>query len=271
MTVDRENHLTKFMILGPMTIVSQDRDIGPLAPKLRQVLALLALNASQVVHIDLIIEELWGGNPPRSAVTTAQTYIHQLRKITPQDKAGAPGSMIVTKAPGYMLCADPKQVDSFVFQRRVWQARKSFDSGGATEAARLFRQALDMWRGPALADVAPGRVLEAQVVTLEEQRLRALELRIQADLRLGQYRELIGELKSLVTSHPLNEWFHGQLIAALSQAGRRNDALQAYQQLRTTLNGELGLEPSPELQRLQREVLSSGYPRLRSAEKVSVS
>jgi DNA-binding SARP family transcriptional activator len=262
--------MTKFMILGPMTIVSQDCDMAPIAPKLRQVLALLALNASQVVHIDLLIEELWGASPPRSAVTTAQTYIHQLRKIALLTRTDTPGSLIVTKAPGYILRIDPKQVDMFVFQRRVWQARKSLDGGAVAEAAKLFRQALEMWRGPALADVTPGRILEAQIVTLEEQRLRALELRIQAELRLGLHRELIGELRALVTAHPLNEWFHGQLIAALSRAGRRNDALLAYQQLRTTLNGELGLEPSPELQRLQYEVLSSGYPRLRVTEKVTV-
>jgi DNA-binding SARP family transcriptional activator len=261
--------MTKFMVLGPLEITDQDRDIGPIAPKLRQVLALLVLHANRVVHIDLLVEELWGARPPKSAVTTAQTYIHQLRKITLSQPSDAFGSRIVTKAPGYVLYIDPKQVDSFVFQRRVWQGRKNLDNGDATEAARVFRQALDMWRGPALADVAPGRILEAQVVTLEEQRLRALELRIQADLQLGLHRELIAELRSIVASHPLNEWFHGQLIAALSRAGRRNDALQAYQHLRTTLSSELGLEPSPELQRLQREVLSSGYARVRSAEPMA--
>jgi SARP family transcriptional regulator, regulator of embCAB operon len=224
------------------------------------------LHANRVVHLDLLIEELWGANPPKSAVTTAQTYIHHLRKITLPEKSDTAGSLIITKAPGYVLSIDPKQVDSFVFQRRVWQGRKNLESGDATEAARVFRQALEMWRGPALADVAPGRILEAQVVTLEEQRLRALELRIQADLQLGLHRELIGELRSLVASHPLNEWFHGQLIATLSHAGRRNDALQTYQNLRATLSGELGLEPSPELQRLQREVLSSGYARSRAGE-----
>jgi DNA-binding SARP family transcriptional activator len=165
-----------------------------------------------------------------------------------------------------VLQVDPKQVDWFAFQRRVWHGRKSLESGDVPEAARAFRQSLELWRGPALADVSMGRVLEAQAVALEEHRLRALELRIQADLRLGLHRELISELKYLVASHPLNEWFHGQLIAALSHAGRRNDALQAYQNLRATLSGELGLEPSPDLQRLQREVLSSGYPHPRASQ-----
>ncbi len=257
--------MAKFMILGPLEVVSQDRGRVSLAPKLRQVLALLVLCANRVVHIDLLIEELWGTRPPRSAVTTTQTYIHQLRKIIAPEEADNPGATIITKSPGYVLYVDPKQVDAFVFQRRVWQGRKFLDNGDATEAARIFRQSLEMWRGPALTDVTPGRILEAHVVPLEEERLRALELRIQADLRLGLHRELIGELRSLAASHPLNEWFHAQLISALSQAGRRNDALRAYQNLRTTLSGELGLEPSPELQRLQREVLSAGCPPPRRA------
>jgi SARP family transcriptional regulator, regulator of embCAB operon len=263
--------MLKFRVLGPLEVLRQDRVRVPLAPKLRQVLALLVLNANRVVHIDALIEELWGASPPRSAVTTAQTYIHQLRKITMPAGSSLPGDLIATKTPGYLLCADHKQVDLFAFQRRVWQGRKCLDSRQEAEAARVFRQALEMWQGPALADVTPGRILESHVVALEEQRLRALELRIQADLGLGLHRELIGELRSLVSSHPLNEWFHGRLIAALSQAGRRNDALQAYQNLRATLSGELGLEPSPELQRLQREVLAAGYARVRAKERVAAA
>jgi DNA-binding SARP family transcriptional activator len=116
-----------------------------------------------------------------------------------------------------------------------------------------------MWRGPALADVMLGRRLSERVIPLEEERLHVLQLRIQADLQRGLHRALIGELKSLVAAHPLNEWFSEKLISALSHAGRRSEALQAYQKLRHTLNEELGLEPGPELQRLHHEVLAAGY------------
>jgi DNA-binding SARP family transcriptional activator len=255
--------MMRFMVLGPLEITSPDRDCVSMAPRLRQVLALLVLHINRVVHMDLLMEELWGGSPPRAAVTTAQTYIHQLRKITAAEwpaVTGSMGNLIATRPSGYLLCADPAQVDSFAFQECVQQGRRSLASGDATEAARIFRKGLDMWRGPALANVAAGEILAAHVVALEEQRLRALELRIEADLRLGRHRDLIGELRSLVASHPMNEWFHGKLIAVLSHAGRRSDALQAYQSLRATLKGELGLEPSPELQRLQREVLSASPP-----------
>jgi DNA-binding SARP family transcriptional activator len=255
--------MTAFKVLGALELLNGERICTPTAPKLRRVLALLLLCANQVVHIDYLIEELWGEDPPKSAVTQAQTYIYQLRKVITKEKLDAPGrELLLTKPPGYVLRVEPEQVDAFVFQRLVWQGRKSLENGDIETAAETLRHALDMWTGPALADVTPGRVLAAHVVPLEEQRLRALELRIQADLRLGLHRELIGELRSLVATHPLNEWFHGQLITVLSQAGRRSEALQTYQDLRTTLNGELGLEPSPELQRLQHEVLTAGFPQV---------
>jgi len=114
---------------------------------------------------------------------------------------------------------------------------------------------------PDLANVLVGRLLEAHVVHFEEQRMRTLEMRIQADAELGRHRELVGEMRSLVATHPLNEWFHGQLIVALSRCGRRGEALQAYQNLRVVLSDQLGLDPQPELQRLQREVLAHGVPR----------
>jgi DNA-binding SARP family transcriptional activator len=253
--------MTRFKVLGALEIVNGHRVCTPTAPKSRQVLALLLLCANQVVHVDYLIEELWGEEPPKSAMTQAQTYIYQLRKVIQREKLETPGSrLLVTKAPGYLFRVEPAQVDVFVFQRLVWQGRKLLESGAVEAAAQVLRQALDMWAGPMLADVTPGRVLGAHVVRLEEQRLRALELRIQADMRLDLHRELIGELRSLVATHPLNEWFHGQLIIVLSRAGRRSEALQAYQNLRNTLQGELGIEPSPELRRLQHEVLTDGFP-----------
>jgi DNA-binding SARP family transcriptional activator len=251
--------MTEFKVLGALEIVSAGHSRTPTVPKVRQVLAMLVLRCNQVVHLDQLIEELWDEAPPRSAVPTAQTYIYHLRKIINQGGADDPSpAMLVSKPSGYVLHVEPEQVDAEVFQRLVYQGQRHIDGGRPAEAAPLLRRGLDLWHGRALAGVSPGRVLEASVVLLEEQRLRALESRIEADLQLGRHRELIGELKWLVASHPLHEWFHGQLIAALSQVGRRSEALTAYQNLRRVLKEELGLEPRADLQRLQQQVLQAG-------------
>ena len=250
--------MTKFRILGDFEVLTGGRVRPIAAPKLRQVLALLVLSANRVVHLDLLVDELWSERPPRSAVSTVQNYIYQLRKIIKPD-GGGPGPLL-TKPAGYLLRLEPERVDADVFRRLAAQGSARLRGGGFHEARRLLRQALDMWRGPALADVPRGQVIEKRIIPLEEQRLHVLELRIQADLEAGLHRELIGELRSLVAAHPLNEWFSEQLIVALSRVGRRSEALQAYQDVRRILNEELGLEPGPELQRLHREVLGAGYP-----------
>jgi SARP family transcriptional regulator, regulator of embCAB operon len=262
----------EFRVLGALEIVNGRRVCTPTAHKVRQVLALLTLYANKIVHADLLIKELWGDDPPKSAVTTTQTYIYQLRKLFAREGLDEPGSeLLATKPPGYVLRLDPGQVDALVFQRLVRQGQRHLDSGEVAEASQVLRRALAMWTGPALVDVTPGQVLEGHVVALEEQRLRALELRIQADLRLGHHRELIGELRSTVITYPFNEWFHAQLISALCRCGRRNDALQVYQSLRNNLNCELGLEPSLELQRLHREVLVAGTPRPVTAQRAPIA
>lgn len=252
--------MTEFKVLGGLQIINGDRVCTPTAPKVRQVIALLLLSGNQVVNLDHLIEELWDERPPRSAVTTTQTYIYQVRKLIAEERLEEPGrELLVTKASGYVLQVAPEQVDANVFRRLVREGRQHMDGGRPEDASATLREALDLWQGVALADVTCGRVLEPYAVLLEEQRLRALELRIQADLELGLHRELVGELKALVATHPLNEWFHGQLITALGRVGRRSEALAAYQRLRTVLDDELGLEPTPELQRLQLEVLNAGY------------
>jgi DNA-binding SARP family transcriptional activator len=214
----------------------------------------LLLRANQVVNIDELIEELWDGKSPKSAVRTTQTYIYQLRRFIEKERLG--GELLITQAPGYVLRVQPGQLDVEAFQSLTCQGRRHLDNGCPDRAADVLRHALDLWRGPALTNVPQGRVLEALVVPLEELRLQAIELRIQAELHLGRHRELIGELRSLIAAHPLNEWFHGKLILALAKAGRRSEALLAYRSLRSVLAEELGLEPSPEIQRLHHAVLT---------------
>jgi DNA-binding SARP family transcriptional activator len=227
----------------------------------RKVLALLLLRAGQVVTIDTLSDELWDERPPRTAVTTIRTHVYHLRRLLAGEGGGAGVADLLTTAPdGYLLRVDADEVDAALFDRLVRQGRAQLDRGATAEAAESLRQALALWRGSPLVDVRMGRVLSAHVAHLAEVRLRAQELRVEADMRLGEHRHLIPELRSLVATNPLNEWLHGQLIDALSRSGRRGDALSAFRALRTLLAEELGLEPSADLHRLQQEILTGGSP-----------
>lgn len=249
--------MLEFKILGPLEVLDDGVVCTPTPPKVRCTLALLLLRANQVVPLGALIEELWGEHPPVSAVTTAQTYIYQLRKgFAGRVSDGGPGDWLVTRAPGYLMRVSPQQIDAYMFEALFERGRQFLARGDAEEASRVLREALAMWSRPILANVAQGPLLEAHVVHLTELRSRALELRIQADAALGRYRELIGELRGLIIAEPLNEWMYAQLIVALSRCGRRSEALQCYQELRLVLNEQLGLDPQPELQRLQRAVLT---------------
>jgi len=253
--------MTYFKLLGVFEVTSDangalsaGRSATPRAPKVRGVLALLLLQANRVVHVETIIEELWGPNPPRSAVTIVQTYIYHLRKIFAAENLDPPGKpLLATRSPGYLLHAEPEQVDAEVFERLVQEGRDLKEKDRPRQAAAALSRALGMWTGPALADVPQGRLLQAHAVHLEE-------LRINADMAMGKHRELIAELRSLTCAHPFHEWFHGQLITVLSRSGRRSEALQAYQSLRALLSEELGVDPSPALQQLQQHVLALGAP-----------
>ncbi len=253
--------MTHFNVLGTLRVANGDQDCTPSPPKMRSVLALLLLSANRVVQMDSLIEELWGDESPQSAVTTVQTYIYHLRRIFAAKELDPPGRpLLVTKQPGYLFQIDPEQVDAEVFERLVRQGRKLIEADRPEAAAVVLEEALAMWTGPALADVPRGSLLQAHAIHLEERRINALELRIEADIKLGRHRELVAELRSLVRMHPLNEWFHSRLIHALSYSGRRSEALEAYRSLRILLRDELGVDPSPALQKLQHQLLSVGIP-----------
>jgi SARP family transcriptional regulator, regulator of embCAB operon len=246
-------------VLGALEVMDDDRVCTPSPPMVRRVLALLVLQANRVVHMDSLIGELWGFEPPRSAVTTVQTYIYHLRRLFEAEGLDTPGRrLLLTKPPGYVFRIAPEQVDATLFEQRVLRGRDLLDDDQPVEAAKTLRDALAMWTGQPLSNVTKGDHLYAYAIHLEELRINALELRIQADFKLGRHQQMIGELRSLVSAHPLNEWFHGQLISALSLSGRRSEALQSYQHLRSVLSEELGVDPSPALQALQHQVLSAG-------------
>ncbi|BCL16748.1 hypothetical protein GCM10017556_44870 [Micromonospora sagamiensis] len=260
-------------VLGPLSVHVGQMDMTPTAPKPRRVLALLAICANRVVRNEQIIEELWENSPPTSVTTTLQTYVYQLRKhlqraLTPQSGGTGPGSAptseLRTFAGGYMLSLAPEALDSLRFEQLVAQGRAALESGRTEAAARILRDALALWRGPALVDVTPGPILQVEVLRLEEMSKSALELRIEADLLLGRHHELLSELVGLSARQPTHEGFQAKLMLALYRAGRRSEALGVYQGARKALVAELGVDPSGDLQRLHRAILE-GDPSLSEA------
>ncbi|MER5772004.1 AfsR/SARP family transcriptional regulator [Streptomyces sp. NPDC001985] len=248
-------------LLGPLSIRVNGKNMTPTAPKPRRVLALLATSANQVVRNEQLIEEVWESRPPRSVTTTLQTYVYQLRKsldlaIAPERSGLRPESALRTFVGGYMLTLPEGALDSQVFERLAQRGRVQLTAGRVHEAARTLQEALELWQGPAMVDVNPGPVLLSEALRLEEIRKSVLDLRIDADLRLGRHHELLAELIKLVAAQPTHEGFQAKLMVALYRAGRRSEALQTYQRARQRLVDELGVDPSATLQRLQRAILA---------------
>jgi DNA-binding SARP family transcriptional activator len=247
-------------LLGQLTARLNHRSIVPSAAKPRQVLSLLALNAGRVVTVTTLLEELWGDHPPRSAQTTLQTYVLQLRRLIAKalgDSSGrAAKDVLTTRHGGYSLVVPPEAVDVHAFRALARSGRTAQELGNDREAASLLGDALDLWLGAALLDVPHGRVLDLEISSLEQARMTALEQRIEADLRLGRHGELLSELFTLVARHPMHENLYGLLMVALYRAGHTARALEAFQQLRGVLIADLGLEPSPRVQRIHRAILS---------------
>lgn len=246
-------------LLGPIVVRENGSSIVPSAKKPRQLLALLAFRAGQIVPIPTIIDELWGEEVPTSAATTVQTYILQIRRLIAKavSTSGAQSAkqILVTTIGGYRLEGRLESYDLRDHARLIRQGTLALGQGDALAASDALGSALTMARGPVLVDVPVGRVLELEVLGLTEERMRALELRIEADLMLGRHAGLVPELRKLAAQHPLNERLAAQLILALYRSGQSWRALDVFRQLRSTLVSELGIEPSPRLQRLHRAVL----------------
>jgi DNA-binding SARP family transcriptional activator len=235
------------------------------------VLAILLLNANRVVSIDRLADELYGDAPPATAVTQLQAQISQLRKVLDPDRpAGAPGSLIETREPGYLIRVHPEQLDLHRFERLAEDALRSLDRGDPKAAAIGFRRALALWRGPALADLNDELFAQAAIARLEELRLAAFEHCIEAELALGRHLELVGELKALAAEWPYRERLQGQLMVALYRSGRQGEALAVYRDARRVLVDSLAVEPTPPLQALERAILRQD-PALEVVDGTSVA
>jgi DNA-binding SARP family transcriptional activator len=252
----------KVNVLGPLRVSVGGILVVPTAPKPRQVLAMLAIHANRVMPLHRLTEELWGAKPPCSARNTLQTYVLQLRELiaAAQARSGERAdakAVLATTSGGYQLSVGAGMVDAQEFERRAAYGYRAMASEDYPGASRRLRTALSLWAGPAFADVRTGSLLKREQQRLEEARLCAIDQHIDADLRLGKYRELLGELTILASQYRTHESLHGQLMVALHHAGRRGEALDVYQRLRSTLVHELGLEPSARLRRLQRWILTA--------------
>ena len=247
-------------VLGPLRVTMDGRNITPSAPKLRSLLAIMALRHDHMVSTAALMEELWGGEAPVSSLATLQTYIYHLRKLL--NEAGACDDVtIITKPLGYILHLDEK-LDKDVFYELVENGHKALDQGAFEEADFALNAALQLISGPPLSDVEGGPMLMAHVAELQEGVLRALELHINTVSELGRYGEVISRLKSLIIEYPFYENFYAKLMMVLQRSGRRGEALEVYQQLRSTLVSELGIEPSGELRSIQQALLDGESVRL---------
>lgn len=246
----------EFRVLGTFEVTRRGSVVTPSAPKLRQVLALLALRANSLVHTRQLVDELWEDNPPASSSTTLQTYIYQLRKLL--DLAGQNEHCTLhTRPSGYVLAMPQQALDLRTFEELAGRGADELQRGDVAAAAESLRAALAIWRGPVLSDVTCGPILEAETVQVAERGNTVLEMRLDADLALGRYQQLISELTGQTARHPTHEGMHGRLMLALYHAGRRSEALEVYQRVRDALAEELGLEPGRELQRIHRSVLAA--------------
>jgi predicted ATPase/DNA-binding SARP family transcriptional activator len=239
----------EFRLLGPVEVVDGDGRPIALGQRPRTVLALLLLDANEVVSTDRLIDGIWAETaPPASAAGSLQVHVHALRKAIGAER-------IVTRDPGYAIQVEHDELDVLRFERFAAEGRRALHGGDAAGAAASLAEALALWRGPALADFRYAPFAQTEAQRLEEARTVTLEARIEADLRLGRHAGLVAELEALVAEHPLRERLRGQLMLALYRSGRQADALAAYHEARRVLVDQLGIDPSPELRELEQAVL----------------
>ena len=239
----------EFGVLGPLQVSG---DSAMLSAKQRVLLAVLLLRANRVVPVQALIDAMWDDAPPPSARVTLQGHVKQLRR----NLGTQAGKRIATRPPGYLIEVSAGELDLDRFTELCDHARAAADHGDWPEAARLYGQALSLWRGDPLSDIPAPAMQRAELPRLAELRMRAVEARVDADLRLGRHLELVAELLRLVDGEPLREGLHGQLMMALYRGGRQAEALEVFRSIDQRLRDELGISPGPELQQLHQYILN---------------
>ena len=238
-----------FRILGPLEVSSDDGPLTLGGPKQRAVLAHLILRSNHQVPADQMVDALWGEDPPETARSTIQTYVYRLRKLLGEER-------IEGRSSGYILHAEPEEIDASRFESLIRNAKTLLISDPASAAA-ILDEALSLWRGPALGDLAEEETsLRGEIARLEELRLAAIEHRIAAELQMGRHSTVVSDLEALTARYPLRERLWADLMLALYRAGRQAEALDAYRRAREVLADELGADPSSDLQRLHGQILA---------------
>jgi predicted ATPase/DNA-binding SARP family transcriptional activator len=252
-------------LLGPVEVVDDDGGaVGIAGAKLRGLLASLALRAGQVVSADRLVEDLWGPKAKATAANSLQGLVSKLRRALPD-------GFVVTRPPGYVLDVPPETIDVGQFERLAAEGRRALGAGDFEAAAAGLGHALALWRGDALADFAYEDFARGEIARLQEARLAVFEDRVDAELACGRHSALVPELQHAVAASPLRERLRAQLISALYRSGRQADALREFQEARSVLAEQLGLEPGPELRRAEAAVLAhelSGAPALAPSSAV---
>jgi YVTN family beta-propeller protein len=239
----------EFRLLGAVEVVDEGGSVAIGGPKQRLLLAVLLLRCPEAVSSAALIDALWGERPPATAAKTVQVFVARLRKALGE-------GVVLTERGGYTIAVKPEAVDVERFEQLVAAGRDARSSGRAAEAAQLLRDALALWRGPALADLVAEPSVQPHVLRLESLRVDALEERIEADLDLGRHELVVPDLEALIAAEPLRERPYGQLMRALYAAGRQAEALAVFHAARRTLVDEVGVEPGPALRRLQDRILA---------------
>ena len=248
----------EFRILGALEVLAEDHPVEIRGRMQRQLLAILLVSANRTVSADRLINRLWDDAPPPSALKTLQAHLSRLRTALEEGggpAAATPGGLLRSTATGYLIAVRPGELDSTRFEGLVEEGRTALAAGDPARAATTLRAALELWRGPALAEFADEAFAQPEIARLEELRLAALEERVEADLACGRHAALVVELERLVEAHPFRERLRAQHMLALYRSGRQAEALQVYQQGRRVFAEELGLEPGRPLQQLERQIL----------------
>ncbi len=244
----------RFRILGPVEVQVDGGWSSISAPKGRTVLAVLLLRSGEVVSIDQLIDEVWPGSPPAKSVNLISGYVHKLRRLIGDSQ----GRVLATHSPGYKMLVAADDLDARQFTRLAAEGRQALFAGDSPRAAGLLGEALGLWNGSrALPDVPPSPLVSAEATGLEESRVEALELRIQADLACGRQAQVVAELRRLLADHPIREGMWALLMRALYGSGRQAQALEAFAQAREVIADELGVEPSAELRQLHQQLLQA--------------
>jgi predicted ATPase/DNA-binding SARP family transcriptional activator/tetratricopeptide (TPR) repeat protein len=254
-------------VLGPVEVVPDGQVRSLPGGGERELLALLGLSAGRVVAVPVLVDALWGEALPAHPGNALQVRVSKLRRAL--TAAGAPSALVVTRPPGYLLDVDRDRVDALRFTDQVAAARAAADTDPAT-ATQRYREALALWRGPALAEFADSAWAGPETARLVALQLAAREELIDLELAAGRHTDVLGDLEQLTAAHPLRERLHARLMLALYRAGRQADALAAYQRARTVLDVELGLEPGAELRELQEAILQQ-RPDLRAPPRAPAS